>query len=268
VATSSVGWVTTDAYREVAEAGWAWVLDHVRELDGPWLPDCVTEGWEATGPRADRDSLYAGIAGLAPVLSEITHSRPLTDAESQLAVRIAERLSAMAARRTEASLYDALAGDATALRMLAPALVPAVMQRLSELATPDGWVTALMGDMPTQFASDVVMGPAGVVMAAIWVSCDGAEAVALKGCDVLLNSADRTAAGLDWGWWPGAPWRGPNYSHGTAGIASAGCRRCGLRATRPSRGSRNGGAAPAACEARGYGRGRSRRDRRCGDERR
>ena len=57
MATSSVGWVTTDAYREVAEAGWAWVLDHVRELDGPWLPDCVTEGWEAGTKGGTADDL-------------------------------------------------------------------------------------------------------------------------------------------------------------------------------------------------------------------
>ena len=84
------------------------------------------------GPRL----LYAGIAGLAPVLAEIAHSRRLTDAEIRLAIRIAERLSAMAATRTEASLYDGLAGDATALRMLAPAHVPVVLHRLAELATP------------------------------------------------------------------------------------------------------------------------------------
>jgi len=63
--TSSLRLVRTDAYRDVAEAAWAWVLDHVRELDGPWLPESVTDDWEAGGPAADRDSLYAGLAGLA-----------------------------------------------------------------------------------------------------------------------------------------------------------------------------------------------------------
>jgi lantibiotic modifying enzyme len=213
--------VTRDAYREVAEAAWVWVLDHIREAEGPWLPESVTDGWEDAEPPGDRDSLYAGIAGLAPVLAEIAQSRPLNDTERRLATRIAERLSAMAATRTEASLYDGLAGDATALRMLAPVHVPVAVHRLAELMTPDGWVTTLMGDPPEQFLTDVVMGTAGVVMAVTWVGGDEAESIALTGCDALLEAADRTAAGLDWGSWPGAPSRGPNYSHGTAGIASA-----------------------------------------------
>jgi lantibiotic modifying enzyme len=198
-----------------------WVLDHVREVEGPWLPESVADGWEDSGPAEDRDCLYAGIAGLAPVLAEITRSRPLTDAERRLAMRIVERLSVMAATRTEASLYDGLAGDATALRMLAPVHVPVVLHRLVELMTPEGWVTTLVGDAPERCLTDVVMGTAGVVMAATWVGGEEAESVALTGCEALLKAADRTAAGLDWGSWPGAPSRGPNYSHGTAGIASA-----------------------------------------------
>jgi hypothetical protein len=137
--------VTRDAYREVAEAAWVWVLDHLREAEGPWLPESVTDGWEDAEPPGDRDCLYAGIAGLAPVLAEIAQSRPLNDTERRLAMRIAERLSAMAATRTEASMYDGLAGDATALRMLASVHVPVAMHRLAELMTPHGWVTTLMG---------------------------------------------------------------------------------------------------------------------------
>lgn len=95
--------MTTDAYREVAEAAWSWVLDHVREAEGPWLPESVTDGWEDAEPAADRDSLYAGVAGLAPVLAEIAHSRPLEEAERRLAAGIAERLSVMATTRTETS---------------------------------------------------------------------------------------------------------------------------------------------------------------------
>jgi hypothetical protein len=60
-----------------------------------------------------------------------------------------------------------------------------------------------------------------VVMAATWLGGEQAERIALTGSDALLRAGDATAAGLDWGWWPGAPSRGPNYSHGTAGIASA-----------------------------------------------
>ena len=212
--------VTTDAYREVAEAAWIWVLDHVREVDGPWLPESVSDGWEDAGPAVDRDSMYVGIAGLAPVLAEIAHSRPLTDAESRLATRIVERLSTMAATRTEASLYDGLAGDVTALRMLAPVHVPAVLHRLAELATPDGWATTIPG-APALCLTDVVMGTAGVVMAATWAGGEERSASRSPGAKRCSTRQIAPPAGLDWGSEPGAPSRAPNYSHGTGGIASA-----------------------------------------------
>jgi len=116
-------------------------MNHVRDDDGPWLPGSVEAGWESVGPPADRDSLYAGIAGLAPVLVEVAEARPWTDAEHQLRDGVVDRLSAMVATRPEPSLYDGLAGDATALRMLSPTAAPLALQRLEELGVPDGWVT-------------------------------------------------------------------------------------------------------------------------------
>ena len=214
--------VTTEAYREVAEAAWMWVLDHVRESEGPWLPESASDDWEDAGPNSDdRDCLYVGIAGLAPFLAEVAQYRSLTDSEHRLATRIAERLFSTAGTRVEASLYSGLAGEATALRMLAPEHVPVLMRRLAELTTTDGWVTEHVGNAPTRFLTDVVMGNAGVVMAATWLGGDHAESIALTGCDALISAAERTSAGLDWGSWAGAPSRSPNYSHGTAGIATA-----------------------------------------------
>src|SRR5262245_7314899 len=125
-------------YRELGEAAWSWVLGEVRGDDGPWLPDIVSSE-PATGPSSDRDSLYAGIAGLAPVLAEIGRHRPLTDTERALADGIVARLTAIAPATVEACLYDGLAGYATALRMLAPGSEQAVMRRVAELATPAGW---------------------------------------------------------------------------------------------------------------------------------
>src|SRR3954453_3026106 len=218
---TSVGVVRADADRSVAGAAWLWVLDHVRDVEGPWLPESVVDGWEDAGPEEDRDSLYAGIAGLGPVLAEIAQSRRLSEIERALATRITERLSAMALMRLEPSLYDGLAGDATALRMRSPGHVPEALRRLIGLMTSDGWATTARLDAPTAYLSDVVMGTAGVVMAATWLGGEEAETIALNGGEALLRAGDRTAAGLDWGWWPGAPSRGPNYSHGTAGIRGA-----------------------------------------------
>ncbi|MFI7390269.1 lanthionine synthetase LanC family protein [Streptomyces tendae] len=213
----------SDVYRDVGEAAWSWVLDHVREAEGPWLVQTVEEGGpETVAPPQDRDSLYAGIAGLAPVLAEIAQYRELSAREAALAAGIVTRLSAQAGQRTEPSLYDGLAGDATALRLLAPGEEAVALRRLAALATGDGWKTTLDvepgSDAPL---TDVIMGTAGVVMTAVWAKSEFAEAIATTGGEALLRAADRTEAGLDWGMTPGRPSRAPNYSHGTAGIAAA-----------------------------------------------
>ncbi|WP_232838241.1 lanthionine synthetase LanC family protein [Streptomyces geranii] len=211
-----------DEYRDLGEAAWSWVLDQVREDDGPWLPETVSEEGEEGGPAKDRDCLYAGIAGLAPVLAEIALHRPLTDRERALADGIVARLSAVARQRTEPSLYDGLAGDVTALRLLQPGSESVALRRLAELAGPDGWRTTLDfekgSDAPL---NDIIMGTAGVVLTAVWAGGEYAESIAATGCEALLRVADRTEAGLDWGIGATTEWRAPNYSHGTAGVASA-----------------------------------------------
>ncbi|MBY8882844.1 lanthionine synthetase [Streptomyces sp. PLK6-54] len=210
----------------MGESAWSWVLDRTAEDEGPWLPVTVPEGAadprEAEGPGEHRDSLYEGIAGLAPVLAEIARHRELDAREQALAGGIVGRLTDRAAAQREASLYDGLAGHATALRLLAPGAEKAALRRLAELATPGGWRTTLEfepgSDAPL---TDVVMGSAGVVMAAVWAGGEDAAAIAATGGEALLRAADRTQAGLDWGMTPGAASRLPNYSHGTAGIAAA-----------------------------------------------
>ena len=106
-----------EAYRELGEAAWAWVLSQVRGDEGPWLPKVVPDDETTAGPGADRDSVYAGIGGLAPVLAEIGQHRALTDTEQALAAGIVARLCAGVPDRTEPSLYEGLGGDVTALRL-------------------------------------------------------------------------------------------------------------------------------------------------------
>jgi Lanthionine synthetase C-like protein len=208
------------AYRDLGEAAWAWVLRQVREDDGPWLPEAVDP--EAPAPGPDRDTLYSGVAGLAPVLAEIGLDRPLDAAEQALAAGVVDRLAATAAGRAEPCLYDGLGGDVTALRLLAPGRHVPALHRLSELATATGWPTTVelepRSDLPF---NDVVLGTAGVVLAAAWAGGDGAQAVVTRGAEALLRTADRTDAGLDWAMQPGWRSRMPNYSHGTAGVAAA-----------------------------------------------
>ena len=214
--------VASEVYRELGEAAWAWVLGQVREEDGPWLPEVVPDDGRPVQPGGDRDSLYAGIGGLAPVLAEIGQYRALSDAEQALAAGIVARLSAMARTRTQPSLYDGLGGDVTALKLLAPGSERVAMARLAELMTPAGWhTTAAIEPGSTAPVTDLVGGAAGVVLAAVWAGGQHARRIAAAGGEWLLRVAEETGDGLDWGTRPGSPSRMPNYSHGTAGIATA-----------------------------------------------
>jgi lantibiotic modifying enzyme len=209
-------------YRETGEAAWSWVLEQVRENEGPWLPEAVPDEAPQQTPAEDRDSLYAGIAGLAPVLAEIAQHRELDARERALATGIVNRLTAQSGSRTEPSLYDGLAGYATALRLLAPGAETAPLRRLSELATTDGWRSTLAFEADSDAPlNDIVMGTAGVVLTAVWATGESSRVIATTGAEALLRAADRTPAGLDWPIGPKTQGRAPNYSHGTAGIAAA-----------------------------------------------
>jgi hypothetical protein len=211
-----------DTYRELGEAAWSWVLGHVCEDDGPWLPEMVSQDGRHRTPAEDRDSFYAGIGGLAPVLAEIAQHRALSAVEQVLASQVVARLSAQASVRTEPSLYDGLAGDVAALKLLASGGELIALQRLADLMTPAGWNTTLPIDSGSDApVTDLVGGTAGVVLAAIWAGGEHTETIAAVGGEALLRAADSTEAGLDWGIRPGSPSRMPNYSHGTAGIATA-----------------------------------------------
>jgi len=214
--------VTGEGYRELGEAAWAWVLGQVRDDEGPWLPYVVAGEGPPAGPAADRDSVYAGIGGLAPVLAELGQHRALTGAEQDLAAGIVARLGAMVPARTEPSLYDGLGGDATALKLLAPGSEQAALARLAELMTPAGWPTTMEPEPgSTAPVTELIQGTAGVVLAAVWAGGEHAHRIAAAGGQAMLAVADETEGGLDWGILPGSRFRTPNYSHGTAGVATA-----------------------------------------------
>ncbi len=140
-----------------------------------------------------------------------------------MANRIAARLAATVPSRADASLYSGLSGDVTALKLLAPGDEQVALAQLAALMTPAGWNTPLeLGIGPDRPANDLVLGTAGVVLAAIWAGGEDARRIATTGGEALLRAADRTAGGLDWAMQPGTLGRRmPNYSHGTAGVAAA-----------------------------------------------
>ena len=213
----------SEDYRDLAEAAWAWVLGQVGDDDGPWLPISVgvnePAGPPDPTPSKERDCLYDGIAGLAPVLAEIALHRGRSPAEAELADGIVARLSRLAETATESGLYEGLAGHVAALRMLAPGTETGSLARIAELQTPDGWPTTT--DPSGVPLTDVIGGSAGIVMTAVWGGGELSDRIATSGGEALLAAADRTPAGLDWGMVPGSPSRGPNFSHGTAGVSAA-----------------------------------------------
>jgi len=207
-----------ETYRDLGEAAWTWVLAQVRGDDGPWLPDIVA-GDDPPAPPEDRDSLYAGVAGLAPLLVEIGLCRELTDTERALSAAIVDRLSAQAPTGVEPSLGDGLGASVTALRLLAPGREQVALRRLAALRTPAGWDTTFdFGEDRHGPLTDLLLGNAGVVLAAGWA---GATEIMAAGGEALLRVAEPTDGGLDWRMYPGYRSSSPNYSHGTAGVAAA-----------------------------------------------
>jgi lantibiotic modifying enzyme len=231
------------AYREVAEAGWRWVLDQVRWDDGPWIPGAVDD--PATVPTKlpvelpvelpqYRDGMHEGIGGLAHVLAEIKLYRPWTAEEQTLADGIAERIRAGVAENIDCSFFDGL-GSAIGVLVALEAHGPrSAVERLQELAEPDGWPQAFAVPpkyLPDARANDMTLGTAGVLLSALWArrsspeSVESATKLAEQAAALLLSEAVSLPTGLDW---PFIPTRFlpepkasmPNLSHGLAGIAT------------------------------------------------
>lgn len=216
------------AFRDTGEAAIAWSLGQVRGDDGPWIPESVpADGSPATPPVQDeRDCLYLGVGGIAPAMAEVGLARDLTAEERALADAVRGRLVAGAPTRVDPSLYFGLAGDVMGLRLLgADDEVQVPMARLAETVTPVGWHAPVESGGEPVPLTDVVLGSAGISMAAVWAGGEGAPAVVAAGAQAMLDTADERPTGLDWPMQVGVPRseraRMPNYSHGTAGVAAA-----------------------------------------------
>ncbi len=207
---------TPGELRSVGESAWSWVLGQLREQDGVWLPEWVRDG-EAPAADPDRDSLYCGVAGLAPVLREIEATRGLTNDEDGLSAAIVQRLDQVSRTATDASLYFGLAGHATAMQMLG-ADAGASLTRLLDLVDERGWPTP---DDDQPYINDVISGTAGIVMTGIWFATDVGDDIARVGADRLLAEARVVGDGLSWTMTDSYPGIMPNFSHGTAGVAAA-----------------------------------------------
>lgn len=107
----------------------------------------------------------------------------------------------------------------------------AAVERLLELAEPDGWPSSFVDPdryLPGARINDMTLGTAGVLLGALWArrsGVEGATRLAEQALAVLRAEAVSRPTGLDW---PFIPERFlteprssmPNLSHGLAGIAA------------------------------------------------
>jgi Lanthionine synthetase C-like protein len=227
--------------REVAEAGWLWVLDQVQWADGPWIPASVPVD-EAVEPDAGnddeppsngyRDGLHDGIGGLALVLAEVRSTRRWTAEETELAGAIADRLRAQIPVVTDVSFFDGLAGMVGALVALDEPGADTAVRRMLDTGEPDGWPPGIGLSVrtyrPGARINDATLGTASALLAGVWAirhDVPGAHALTERAAEILMAEAEPEAIGTNWRMVSqrfdlAGPTQMPNWSHGLAGIAA------------------------------------------------
>jgi len=209
---------------------------------GNWLASVAVEtehglAWPANPEQArepDR-TLYAGSPGVVVFLVELAHS---TGDEHWLAFARAgadDLLASLPEHATgeAAGLYTGVAGVGYALGEMwlatnderyRSALVRC-LDVFGRSALRDG-TGASWGS-----CNDVIAGTAGIGFFLVWstdrLRRESDHQLAVDASARLVSLAEQTAHGVDWPMDPSFPRRMPNFSHGTAGIATFLQRTCG-----------------------------------------
>jgi lanthionine synthetase-like protein len=221
-----------EAYVEVADAAWAWVLDQVRwDDEGPWIPESAAD---SAPTRRYRNGMHSGIGSLALTLADIRLGRAWTHAERHLADVIAERLRAAIPTETDYTFIDGLVSTIGVLIALDEPGADLAVRRLNTLATPDGWPQEFLERprfRPDARVNDVVLGTAGVLLGALWArrADDARHAGGVAGADVAAGKGDPNDAAAAAG------------SRGVAGGGGAGLGSAGRSAGREGAGGAAGG---------------------------
>lgn len=220
-------WFTRALRVEPASDRFARAADRVAaSLDS--VPD------DLRAPGAVTASLGDGVAGRLHFLSAWHLARQTRESRAR-AMRTARQLIALT-RATDTvppppnaapfALYGGAAGVAFALLEGAEALGDSslrqagrvMLQRIHAGASVSGDSVRWSG------ADDVLTGNAGTVAALFhaWRILDdtAARTLAQRGASTLARRGVTTDSGRFWRWRDGAPWNLPNFSHGTAGVAT------------------------------------------------
>jgi hypothetical protein len=209
--------------RDVAEAGWRWVLGQVRWEDGPRLREPLEPEYQ--------NGFHSGIGGLAYVLAEIRLGREWTADEQHLADAIVRRITDDLPGETGYSFFDGLTSTIGVLTALGAPHADRAVRRLIDIATPDGWAQTYCGPpkfLPGTRINDITLGTAGVLLGAVWAhrnNVAGARELGELTAAILLDEAETLPTGMNWVFiaprfrtTPGPEM--PNFSHGLAGIAA------------------------------------------------
>ena len=152
---------------------------HVQRRRGPR----AGPGRDPAGPRVDR-------GGVGPGRRDRHRIRPASPSQ------------------VDYSLFDGLVSDIGVLTALERDGAEAAVDRLTALATPDGWPQTHAGPpgyLPDARINDVTLGTAGVLLGALWArrfDVEGATRLAEHAVDVLLAEAEPTPAGTNWSFVP------------------------------------------------------------------
>ena len=177
----------------------------------------------ATEPPADRDCLYDGIAGLAPVLAEVRLAREWSADEQALADGVVARPGPRRHRRRLEPVRRAGRMPRGRGGSWTGASPTGSSNRLAGAATPTGWLSPVFGE-PVTPVNDLLMGAAGIVLTLLLARGNrgGAPGRYRSGRTPWWPPHGPAAIGVEWKMFEGDRDRlMPNYSHGTAGVAAA-----------------------------------------------
>ena len=194
----------------------------------PSVPDDPTDAAVAF-------DLYSGSSGIVVFLAEL--ARETKDATwHDLLKRATNQLEVDSREVETAGLYDGLAGVGAALLIAADATHAAqdthdaqrterYRERVSSILAELAQRFNDRGDQPGwNDSTDIVSGTAGIGLFLIeahqQLAHDGALELAQRAGEELMAQATTEPEGLSWAMTPDFPRRMPNFSHGTAGVAT------------------------------------------------
>jgi hypothetical protein len=200
--------------------------DATRWVVASTVPTTGGRAFAGDSPDSVADDLYAGGAGLLALAAE-AHLAGVSVPVAEVRDRLVDRCAA-SDPADDVGLYQGVAGYGSALLVygsaaadpVALAGADAAVRRLGDSWSPDGWPAPARYTQGEVYL-DVISGAAGIALFLVRVGTPAALELAERAGELLLAHAEPTPGGLQWPMRPGHEPHMPNFSHGTAGTATA-----------------------------------------------